>query len=713
MRRLGVDGCEAESTIPYAALHRLMIPLRAHLPSLPERHQEALRVAAGAAAGPPPDRFLVGLGVLGLLAAAGEVEPVVCAVDDAHLLDAESLDALAFVARRLEAESAALVLAARDDRDVGALLAGVPALRLTGLDLGSSVRLLASSLPEAVDPAAAAQIAGATGGNPLALIDLAGELSARRLTEAGLSDDPLPVGRRLEEHYLRQVRDLSGDAQLWLVVAAAGSTGTVDLVRAAARELGVVAAAADEAEAAGLVELADPVRFRHPLVRSAAYNAARGGDRRRVHRALSAAAAALGLAEFEAWHAAKATLGTDPGVADRLERVADVAGGRGGLSSRARVLAQASALTPPGATRQARLVAAAEAALGAGAARLAGNLLDDVDEDALDPVPRGRLVAIRASLALFGADPALRSGAAAMLAAAECFHGHDDALEQHALLRAFDHALPPERLLQGTTLRELGLRMRAGAELRAGTAATLLRALSALVLLPYPDAVPELRRALAALDRLEPAELLLHGVTSVAVTTALWDAPARRTLLERTAAAARDAGSLQLLDTVLWITSSAEIQGGTPRRAGEFVEQVRELRRAIGYDAEHVVNVAALAWAGAPREQVEAVAAGATAAGFGGVTAAGVTALAVRDLAEGRYADACAALRPLVADPFLHVTPLAYPDLVEAAVRSGHREEARALVERLDALAAANSSAWALGVAARSRALVEEESAVR
>ncbi len=708
-RLLRVDGFEAESTMPYAALHRLTIPLKDHLGALPARHRQALRVAAGVTDGPPPDRFLVGLGVLGLMAAAGDVRPLVCAVDDAHQLDSESADVLAFVARRLEAESVALVIAGRGGAHVQEQMAGVTTLRLSGLGPDAAIRLLMSSLPERIDPAAAMQIAVATGGNPLALIDLADELSARQLTESSFAGEPLPVGHHLEAFYRRRIRHLSADVQLWLLVAAADSTGNPDLIEAAVDELGVPGRPGETAEADGLVEAGRTIRFRHPLVRSAAYNAAHGPQRRRVHGALSSAAIRLGLVELEAWHAAKATLGTDAAVAGRLERVADLAGRRGGLASRATVLAQASNLTPHGGLRYARLVAAAEAALASGAAQLAKSLLDDVDEDALDAVSRGRLISTRAGMSIFSADPALVSAGANMLAAAEQFHGHDVALEQNALIKAFEYTLPAERLARGATLTELGSRMRKGAELRDGTAATILRALSAHILLPYAEAVPIMRDGVDAIGELEPDQLLQYGAISVVLTTALWDAPARHRCLERTAAAARDAGSLQLLETALWIMSLAELTGGTPRRAQEYIEQVRELRRAIGYDAEHVINVALLAWSGAPRPQVEMIAEGAAAMGFGGVQASGTAALAVLDLAEGHYASAYDRLKPLVDSPFLQVTPTELPDFVEAACRSGHGDEAPAPVRCLEEMAAANGSAWTRGAAQWSRALIDED----
>ncbi len=432
MTRLRVDGYEAESSIPFAAIDRLLIPLRRFITDLPASHQQALHVAVGATTGPPPDRFLVGLGVLGLLAAAADSEPVVCAVDDTHLLDRESLDVLSFVARRLEAESVALVLAGRIGHELEAATAGMPVLELVGLPADAGVKLLTSSVTAKIDPASAAQIVAATGGNPLALIDLAGELTARQLVESSFTTEPLPIGRHLEAHYLRRVRDLSAAAQLWLVVAAADSGGTLALVDAAARQLGLDDGLGDDAEGAGLVELSEVVRFRHPLVRSAAYNAAHGAQRRRVHTALAIASGQAGLVEVEAWHAARASLGPDPDVADRLEQVADLAARKGGSSSRARVLRQASALTPPGPLRYARLVAAAEAALAAGAAQLADTLLDDVDEGELDAVWLGRMIATRASIAVFAADPELTRAGAKMLRAAELFHDRDPALEQDA-----------------------------------------------------------------------------------------------------------------------------------------------------------------------------------------------------------------------------------------------------------------------------------------
>ena len=512
VQRVSLVGFEAESTIAFSGLQRLAAPLATHRTSLPARQQQALLVATGTLDGPPPDRFLVGLALLGLLAEAGQHAPVVCMIDEAQWLDSESLEVLAFVARRLRAESVAMFFAMRDDPRLDVWVAGIPTLRLSGLDPVAAVALLTASLPETIDPLAAAQIARSTGGNPLALIDLAHELSIKRLTESSLTDEPIPIGHHLEAHYLRQVRQMAPMVQRWLLVAAADSTGNIDLIRWAANRLGLSDQAGDEAEHAGLIELGHDARFRHPLVRGAVYNAASGTNRRRVHTALSQAATELDLMELEAWHAAKATVGTDPAVADRLERVADRAGRRGGFASRAKVLARAAELTWPGTQRNGRLIAAAEAALAAGAAQVGLDLINSVDDDeALDAGQQCRTAAVKAALAIFTADPnELVWGAANMLDAASVVHGIDPRLEQTALIRAFEYCLPSERLTRGVTLSELGARLRSGAEVADGTDATILRGLSAHILLPYADAVPVMRKAVDTLVGLEDGDELLR-----------------------------------------------------------------------------------------------------------------------------------------------------------------------------------------------------------
>ncbi len=338
VRLLRADGFEAESTLPYAALQRLMIPLRDHLPSLPERHQQALRVAAGVgrrpAAGPVPGRAWASWAcspprVRTPRSSARSTTPT--SSTPSRSTRSPSSLAGSGPSRR------PWCCASREVAHVGAQMAGVPRLRVAGLAQEAAVGLLLSSLPEPIDPAAAAQIAVATGGNPLALIDLAGELSVKRLTEAGLADEPIPVGPRLEAYYLRRVRLL---CRRRAAVAAGGGRGLHREPRPdPGHRQGRSACPprpGTRPRRPGSSSSPSPSGSGTRSVRSAVYGAAPGGERRRVHAALAAAAADLGRVELEAWHAAKATLGTDAAVADRLERVADLAGRRGAGSPRGR-----------------------------------------------------------------------------------------------------------------------------------------------------------------------------------------------------------------------------------------------------------------------------------------------------------------------------------------------------------------------------------------
>ncbi|WP_062430792.1 helix-turn-helix transcriptional regulator [Herbidospora daliensis] len=707
LRLIRLDGFESEMELPFAAIQRLTIPLSDHLPALPDRQREAIRVASGLAEGPPPDRFLVGLGVLGLFAAAAGDVPIVCAVDDAHLLDQESLDVMAFTARRIAVEPVALLFAGRDEQGIASRLAGVPELLLQGLTQEPATALLLRSLSAPIDPASAAAIARASGGNPLALIDLAEE--ARDMTGLGFGGDPIPVGRRLEAHYARRLGQTDPHVRLWVLLAAADTTGNVDLITSAARALGLDDEVAERAEAIGLVELHETVRFRHPLVRSAAYNASSGTDRRRTHRGLAEAAAGLGMVELEAWHAAKATIGTDARVADRLEHTADLAARRGGLASRASILTRAAELTPSGPVRNSRLVGAAEAALAVGAVQVAGELLGHVDDATAGPVEHGRAIVVRCALGMFASDVSiLPHSAAHLVAAADAFRGHDPERERDALLRAYEACAVTERLMAGITQRELGLRMEAGVA-GGGPEAGILAGFASVVLRPYAEAVPRARAAFDAIMALPDHEMMHMGSVIAALGTFLWDDAGRRSGLARAASAAREAGALQALDTLLWVTSLAELTGGTVRRAEESLAEIRDVRLAMGYDAVNVINAALMAWTGEPRQVVLAIGEGANAMGYGGVGSATAAALGLRDVAEGAYRDAYDLLKPLIDDPFLHVTSTQYTDFVEAAVRSGRAAEARPLTERLMETAEVNGSSWCRGVALRSRALLSDD----
>ncbi|MFB7719775.1 AAA family ATPase [Nocardia sp. NPDC056100] len=707
---LRLNGYEIEQSLPYAGVQRLLAQFDAEPDELPEHEREALAVAAGHHAGPVPDRFLVGRALLGLLALTARRRPVVCAIDDAQWMDRESLDALGFAARRLHADAVLVLFAARPDADVDVHLGGITAQPVPELERAGAIELLTTLLGVRFDPRVAAGIVDAVGGNPLALTDLANDTDPRQLADSTFAPHPPGAGQRLERLYQRQVRDLPPATQQWLLVAAAESTGDLRLLDAAAADLGIDENAGEAADSAGLVIIDRSVRFRHPLIRAAVYGAAPGADRRRVHAALARAAADSASTDVHAWHAAEAAPRPDDRVAALLLAAAARAGQRGGLLSRASLLRRAAELTTDPALRREHLLDAAEAAAEAGAAQRALDLLDRIEDTAdSDPVATGRELMLRASAAIFLIDPQRMPEAHSQLAtAADLFHGRDAQREQLALLRAFDAVLPVERLRRGSTLAELGERMRSAAAVREGVTATVLAGVAALILDPYATAVEPIRAAVAAMAELDDERILVFGTAGVALTTALWDERARDRHLEQGERIAVAHGALRALDIYLWMRSLSDVDRGDMSTAGRTIERVRETRRAMGFSAENVINSSYLAWTGAPYELIEQLAEATLAAGVGGVYSATMHALAVRDLADGRYDVAYDKLASLRQHAFLQAGLRYLPEFVEAAVRSGHLDEAVEVTGQLVAMAAANRTAWARGIGARCLALIDE-----
>ena len=705
-----VAGYEVESRLAYGALHRLSRSLDARVGDLPPRQRTALRVAMGVEAGPPPERLLVGLAALSLLAAAGEIAPVVCIVDDAHHLDPESLEVLSFVARRLSAEAVALIFASRDDEGLALTLAGVPTQLLGGLDNGAASQLLQGLLDSPAEPAVIADIVQQTGGNPLALTELARQGDLNRLAFAAIAGSPLPIGRRLEAHYSARVGELSADARQWLLTAAAESTGDAAVVRSATTAQGIPEAASAELEAEGLIEIHDDIRFRHAMVRSAVYNAATDVDRRRAHSALRVETALRGLDDFSGWHAAAAAAGADRALAQELVHLADRAAERGGLRSRAGLLARAAELIGDGKARGELLAWAAEAAIGAGAALLALDLLARVDVTAgVSEIVRGRLLLVQARCARFLSGPPAASGTVVLLLeAADAFRGHDPALEQRALLHAYSQAQSIEHST-GVPLEQLGRRLAAGVAVKDGPHALALRMASAFILEPYESAAVHLADTVDMLEKLDDAALLEFGYFAVSPTVGLWDADLAVRLLTRTARVAREAGALEVLDASLWVLSAVELLRGNPKASAERLRQSAEVRLAVGYGREQAVNAALMAWTEAPGEEVERTADGLLAGGWMSLWRMAIAALAIREIAEGHYQSAFERLVALLSRPFLQASFNQIPELVEAAVRSGHREDAEAHSSQMQRYAEITGRAWARGMAARCRALLAGE----
>jgi AAA ATPase domain len=321
-----IVGIESEAELGFAGLHQLLVPYLGGLESLPGPLRRALETAFGLREGGSPDRFLVGLASLTLLSAAATGDGLLCVIDDAHWLDHESAEVLAFVARRLHADAIGMLFAVRDPSDRHISLDGLPSLRVSGLPPDDARQLLASAATAEVQGAVSDQIIARTDGNPLALIELGRELAPGQLTGEMPLPEPLPLGRSLQARFRGQTRRLPAATQVMLLTAAADPTGDPALVWRAGRHLGFDSHAAGPAEAGELVTVGVSLTFRHPLVRSAIYYGATTAERQRVHRALAEATDPVTSGDLRAWHRSLAITEPDEVVAAELEVAA---GGRG------------------------------------------------------------------------------------------------------------------------------------------------------------------------------------------------------------------------------------------------------------------------------------------------------------------------------------------------------------------------------------------------
>ena len=394
-----IAGVESEMELPFAGLHQLCAPILGRLGALPEPQQAALGVALGLSSGAAPDRFLVALASLSLLAEVAAERPLLCLIDDAQWLDAASAQVLGFVARRLLAESVAIVFAVRDPTDEREL-ASLPELILAGLPEEDARALLATVIRGRLDERVRDRLVAETRGNPLAILELPRALAAPYLPGVSESEGADALPGRIEESFLQRLESLPERARRLLLVAAAEPIGDPLLLLRASERLGIAVDAADAA-ADGLLVVSERVTFRHPLVRSAVYRSAGAEERRAAHLALAEATDRDADPDRRAWHLAAATAGPDEDVALELERSAGRAQARGGLAAAAAFLQRAVALTADPTRRADRALAAAQASLGAGTFDVARGLLATAEVGPLDelqtrpPRPaarRGRLL---------------------------------------------------------------------------------------------------------------------------------------------------------------------------------------------------------------------------------------------------------------------------------------------------------------------------------
>ena len=397
-------GVESEMELAYAGLHQLCGPLLDGLGSLPGPQRRALEIVFGLSAGAAPDRFLVGLAVLSLLSEAAEERPVLCVVDDAQWLDQGSAITLAFVARRLRAEPVGLVFAAREPGDQ---LRHLPDLRVVGLRNGEARALLSSAVRFRLDEQVRDRIVAETRGNPLALLELPRGLSATELAGFG-TRSVSALSNGIAESFRRRLAALPEQTQRLLLIAAADPLGEPTVVWRAAALQGISPEAGAPAEEAGLCEFGAHVRFRHPLVRAAAYAAGPGGGRRRAHAAIAEVTDAEADPDRRAWHRALASAGPDDEVADELERSAVRARARGGPAAAAAFLERAVDLTVDPSCRAERALAAADAKYLAGSAEDALRLAAVAERGPLNEFDRARVDVLRVGWRRCSVAPATR-----------------------------------------------------------------------------------------------------------------------------------------------------------------------------------------------------------------------------------------------------------------------------------------------------------------
>jgi DNA-binding CsgD family transcriptional regulator len=699
---------ESEMELPFAGLHELCAPMLGRLELLAEPQRRALSGAFGLTSGDSPDRFLVALAALTLLADTAEEQPLLCVVDDAHWLDQASAQVLGFVGRRLLAEPIGLVFAARTPAASPDHLAGLPELRLGGLDEESAHRVLATVISGPLDESVRARIIEETRGNPLALFELGRDLSPAELAGGFALPRAGDLPKRIENQYIERLRELPPETQRLVLLAAADPVGDSALLLRAARALQLDIAAVNLAAEAGLLDVGASVRFRHPLVRSATYRASPMEDRRAAHQVLAAATDPTLDPDRRAWHRAHATTGPDEDVADELISSADRARRRGGVAAAAAFWERAVALTPDPGQRASRALAAAAAKYAAGDFESAQALLVEAEIGPLAQLDDAHVQRMRAQIAF-----ALKRGREAptlLLKAAQRLKPLDAELARQTYLEALVAAIYAGRLAHGEHVLEIA---RAAKLAPFGPepvphAQLLLRGLAERLTDGYLAAAPMLKEALRRY-RTQPQELDWLGVSYNMIAMDLWDDGAWAELAANQVQLARSNGTLSWLPFALDYLAESKIQAGEFLEATALRTEIENLDEGIRAATLPYVSLLLAAWRGdAPTtvELTEVMAQGAATRGEGAALTCAEYAKAVLYNGLGEYGLAAESAQSASDVDEIVVSPWALYELVEAAARSDQPDRASAAADRLSAIAAASATNWARGAAARSRALV-------
>ena len=704
-------GVQAESELAFGALHQLCAPLLRHLDRLPDPQRVALGTTFGLRTGPAPDRFLLGLAVLSLVAEGAADSPLVCLIDDAQWLDTGSAQVLGFVARRLMAESVALVFALRDT-DPHPALVGLPRMVVEGLPPDDARALLDAAVPGPLDRRVRDRIVAETRGNPLALLELPLGLTHAELAGGFGLSSAAGLSGRIEDSFRRRLVQLSPDQRRLVLLAAADPLGDPGLLWRAAARLDISVGDSDRDAIAGLLQWDELVTFRHPLVRSATYRSASSEQRWEAHRALAEATDPVADADRRAWHLALATAGPDETVAGELDRSADRALARGGFAASAAFLERAAALTPDPARRAVRSLVAAEAQHRAGAPEAALQLLSTTQVGRLDELERARVDLLRAEIAY--AQNRGDDAPPLLLRAARQLEPLDPALARDTYLDALASANFAGIAVPG------GLVVAAEAARRAPSAPTprpwdgLLDGLAVLITEGSAAGVPVMQRALAEFRSgdISGEDTLRWSWLATRTAVELWDYDAWCELSDRMVEVAREMGALTALPLAFALQTGTRIYRGDLDASAAINEEWDTIVEATGL---HIARYGACfqsAWRGREAEAsavIDAAIEDATSRGEGFGTTAALVARAILLNGLGRHDEALAAAERGSGNPEdLAFHNWSLIELVESASRCRQRERGVEAVERLAERTSVTGTDWALGIEARCRALVSD-----
>ncbi|MCZ8382298.1 AAA family ATPase [Mycobacterium sp. CPCC 205372] len=721
-----VAGVESDMELAFAGLQQLCSPLMTHVDGLPEPQRDALAVAFGRGVGPVPDRFLVGLAVLSLLAAAAEQQPLLCVIDDAQWLDQVSTQVLGFVARRLLAEPVALVFAARDH---GAeVLHGLPELEVGGLSDSDARELLDSVVLGRIDERVRDRIIAETRGIPLAVLEVPRNVSVAELIGGFETSTTRPSAGHVEESFVRRIASLPRDTRLLVLAAAAEPVGDAGLLLRAAAALDIPVDALAPAEAAGVIEFGPRIRFHHPLVRSAAYRAADLADRRAVHRALAEVTDPQLDPDRRAWHAANAALSPDDEVAAELEASAGRAQSRGGIAAAATFLERAVALSADPRLRGARALVAARAKCDAAAYEAAYELLAIAELSPLSELQRAEMARLRAQMEFTrgrGGEPGapqVSAAAADLIDAARRLQTIDDESAREAHLEALAAAMyasqcaPPGALVAAAESARHAIDNAADPHRPTDL---LLSGMADLITGGLTDGADRLRTALESwcthAQRNDGEALrwlsLAFPIVQESATGELWDDEIMHRLATAMVRNARDAGALATLPSALAFRAGVHVLAGEFDDAATLLEEADAISAATNHKPVKYHRLHLSAWRGNPDETaalIDVATDMASAKGEGRLLGLTGYTTAILHNGLGQYEEAFAGARRTCASNDLGFSGWCLVEMTEAAAHLGERDAAEDAVARLERRAADSGTDWGLGALAGAQALLAD-----